>query len=145
MTRLVARSWRWLTSPIVWISSPRRRVMTTNTARRRPDAVKELEDLQQAERQNAGEPQLTEEQFIALVREDISKRRIAEALDRGGMDAALRSVGPDADREVEQEVEKRLAAWRATDPDQWSRFESPVIRAKLIEICAGIEAAFGDQ
>jgi hypothetical protein len=116
-----------------------------STARRRPDAVKELEELQQRVRQEPGEPQLTEEQFIALVREDISKRRIAEALDRGGLDAALGAVGPDADREVEQEVAKLLAAWRLAEPDQWSRFENPVIRAKLAELCAGIEAAFVEQ
>jgi hypothetical protein len=110
-------------------------------ARRRPEAVRELEALQQDERKGAGEPELTVDDFLRLLREDVEMDLISARLESGGLEAQIQAIP--ADKRLEDErVAALLKAWQVNDPNQWSRFESPGIRCGLADVCGRIEASF---
>jgi len=110
-------------------------------ARRRPEAVRELEALQQQERKGAGEPALTGDDFVRLLREDIQKELITGRLDAGGLSAAIKGAADD-DKLVEQILATRMNEWHLDDLSQWSRYESPGIRFGIANICTRVEGVF---
>src|SRR5688500_15888803 len=113
--------------------------MVTMLAKRRPEAVRELEALQQQERRGAGDPALTREDFLRLLREDIERDVIAAGLDAGGLSAAINGAAGDI-KSVERILTARLNEWHLDDPSQWSRYESPGTRFGIANICARIES-----
>jgi hypothetical protein len=76
-------------------------------AKRRPEAVKELEALQQQEREGAGEPTLSPEDFLRLLREDTEMEFIRARMDAGGLSAAIMGAGSD-EKLAEQKYAARL-------------------------------------
>src|SRR5207244_10874164 len=94
---------------------------------RRPETIKELEALQQREREGAGESALTSEAFLRLAREDIQKELLAAGQDIGN------------DALVDQTLAARLKEWTVDDPGQWSRFEPPSHRFGIAKSCARLE------
>jgi len=115
--------------------------MPDTLARRRPEAVKALEALQQRERAGAGEPILTSEDFLKKFREDVEMDLISRRLDEGGLYAVVRAVEEDQTAATQQ-VDAALKAWHLDDPTQWSRYEAPGVRWRLAGFCARIEATF---
>jgi len=115
--------------------------MGMSLGRRSPDAVKQLELLQQQERAAAGETALTTEGVLRLLRDDVHSALISSRLDTGGLDAVVAAAGDD-DKLVDERVASLLATWHLDDPTQWSRFESPSIRWGIAEICAHVEKVF---
>lgn len=113
-------------------------------ASRRPEAVRELEALQQQERKGAGEPMLTHEDFLRLLREDIQKELISDRLDSGGLAAVIEGAGADEEL-VEQIFAARLNKWRLDDPSQWSRYETPGSLFGIANVCARIETVFANH
>lgn len=113
-------------------------------ARRRPEAVRELELLQQEERGAAGEPELSPEQFLEVLREDIKQRLVGKLLDAGGLDAVIEGVG-DLDARADAEVDRLLKAWHVDEPEQWSRYETPSCRWAIARACARVEEVFAHQ
>ena len=105
------------------------------------DAVRELERLQQAERIAAGEPRLSPDDFVRLLHEDVRLGIIRDALDRGGLSAAIAAVDPALPTERDR-IAMHLAAWRLDEPGQWSQYETPATRWHLANYCARIEALF---
>lgn len=112
-------------------------------ARRRPEAVRELERLQQSERTAAGDPELSTAEFLRLHREDVRKRAISTALARGSLAASIAGFG--TSRDVDAEAEALLRAWRLDDPSQWSRFEPPGTRWGIADICGRVERVFSQH
>jgi hypothetical protein len=113
-------------------------------AKRRPEAIRELEALQQQERKGAGEPALTHEDFLRLLREDIQKELMSARFDSGGLAAVIEGVGDDEEK-VDQLVAARLDEWRVDDPGQWSRYETPGHLFGLANICGRIETVFANH
>ena len=113
-------------------------------ARRRPEAVRELESLQQAERTAAGEPTVTSEDFRKLLREDVLQRITGEELASGGMTAVIEGAG-DFDARADAEVAALLRQWHVDELDQWSRFETPAARWAIARACARVEEVFARQ
>lgn len=109
--------------------------------KRPPEAIKELEALQQQERRAAGEPELTHEDFLRLLREDIHQELISQRLDEGGLDAVLKASGDD-DKEVDKILAARMNQWRLDDASQWSRYETPGSLFGLANICSRIEKVY---
>jgi len=118
--------------------------MTVTIGKRPPEAVKELEVMQQHERSGVGEPELTTEQFGRLLRESIEQELISDRLRTGGQDAAIRGAGSD-DARVEEIYQERLKVWRVDDPSQWSRYETPAARWAIGDACARIESVFAEH
>jgi hypothetical protein len=112
--------------------------------RRRPEAVRELELLQQQERVAVGEPALAPEQFRNILREDVLQRLVGEQLDAGGLDAFIAGAG-DLDARADAEVAHLLQVWHVDEPDQWSRFETPATRWAIARTCARVEEVFARQ
>jgi hypothetical protein len=110
-------------------------------ARRRPEAVRELEALQQDERKGAGEPELTVDDFLRLLREDVEMDLISARLESGGLEAQIQAIPADK-RLTEERVAALLKAWQVSDPSQWSRFETSGTRCGLADVCGRIEASF---
>jgi len=111
---------------------------------RSSDAIKELEALQQQERKAAGEPELTHEAFLALLRDDIHQQLISQRLEAGGLDAVLKGSGDD-EKEVERIFTARMNNWRLDDPSQWSRYETPGSLFGVANICSRIEAVYTEH
>ncbi len=111
---------------------------------RRPEAVRALEALQQNEREAAGEPLLSPEDFQRQFKENIHQKIISDRLDRlrtKNLEAIIHAtVG--SEKQAEEECAAMLRAWHLDDPTQWSRYELPNIRCDLARICASIEAIF---
>lgn len=112
--------------------------------KRSSEAIKELEALQQQERKAAGEPELTHEAFLALLRDDIHQQLISQRLEAGGLDAVLEGTGDD-EKEVERIFAARMNKWRLDDPSQWSRYETPGSLFGLANICSRIEAVYTEH
>ncbi|HEY0761320.1 MAG TPA: hypothetical protein VGD61_03025 [Pyrinomonadaceae bacterium] len=112
--------------------------------KRSSEAIKELEALQQQERKAAGEPELTHEAFLALLRDDIHQQLISQRLEAGGLDAVLAGSGDD-EKEVERIFTARMNNWRLDDPSQWSRYETPGSLFGLANICSRIEAVYNEH
>jgi hypothetical protein len=110
-------------------------------ARRRVETVRELEALQQRERADAGEPAITADDYVRLIREDLERQFMADQWDAGGIQAVIERAVPDSEL-VEKQVAARLEAWRVDDPSQWSQFEHPGTRFDIARACARIEAVF---
>jgi hypothetical protein len=111
--------------------------------RRSPQAVQELERLQQQERAAAGESPITTAAVLRLLRDDIHGALISGRLAEGGLDAMVANAADD-----EKVVDERVTAcdtWHLDDPTQWSRFESPGIRWGIAGICARIEKVFASH
>jgi hypothetical protein len=115
--------------------------MAVTIAKRPPEAVKELEAMQQQERAGAGEPALSTEDFERLLREEIEQELISNRLKKGGLQAAIKGAMSDQAL-VEEKYRARLNAWRFDDPSQWSRYEALGSRSQIAEICARIESVF---
>ena len=111
---------------------------------RHPEAVRALEALQQNEREAAGEPLLSPEDFQRQFKENIHQKIISDRLDRlrtKNLEAIIHAtVG--SEKQAEEECAAMLRAWHLDDPTQWSRYELPNIRCDLARICASIEAIF---
>ena len=69
--------------------------MAVTIAKRPPEAVKELEAMQQQERAGAGEPALSTEDFERLLREEIEQELISNRLKKGGLQAAIKGAMSD--------------------------------------------------
>ena len=119
----------------------RKPVMTLAIAKRPPEAVKELEAMQQKERAGAGEQVLSTEDFERLLRADIEGELISNRLKNGGLEAAIKAAGSD-EALVEETYRARLNAWRVDDPSQWSRYEPAATRSQIADICSRIESVF---
>src|SRR5260370_31652331 len=114
---------------------------TPTMARRRPEAVRELEALQQHERKGAGEPELTVEAFLRLLQQDVEMDLISARLESGGLEAQIQAIPADK-KLAEERVAALLKAWQVNDPSQWSRLEAPGIRCGLADVCGRIGASF---
>jgi hypothetical protein len=115
--------------------------MASTIAKRSPEAVKELEAMQQQERAGAGESSLTTEDFERLLRKDIERELVSAQLDLGGVDAAVQPVVPDKAL-VEEIYQARRNAWRVDDLSQWSRYETPASLWAIAGFCTRIESVF---
>jgi hypothetical protein len=113
-------------------------------ARRRPEAVKELEMLQQEERKGAGEPPLTVDEFMKLMRDDLEQQVIREQLRRGGLGDAIEHAG-DRAAIVDARFRALVDAWHLDDPAQWSRYETAGTRWQIATLCAEIETVFANH
>lgn len=107
--------------------------------KRRPEAIRELEALQQQERRAAGEPEMTHEDFLRLLRDDIHQELISQQLETEGFDAVLKH---DNFAKVEEILAERMNQWHLDDPSQWSRYETPGSLFGLSNICARIEGVY---
>jgi hypothetical protein len=116
--------------------------MATVFAKRPPEAVQELEAMQQQERSGAGESRLSTEDFERLMREDIQREVISTRLKEGGMEAVAKGGGPSDEALVEDRYRARLEAWRVDDPSQWSRYETPGSRWEIARVCTRTESVF---
>jgi hypothetical protein len=115
--------------------------MATAIAKRPPEAVQELEAMQQQERAGAGEPMLSTEDFERLLRDDIQRELISARLKDGGLEAVVKATMSD-EAVVEERYRARLNGWRVDDPSQWSRYETPASRSEIARICTRIESVF---
>jgi hypothetical protein len=112
-------------------------------APRNPETVRMLEQLQQNERAQAGEPELTREEFVRCLRDDIARGIIKEGLDAGGRDAAIRASGNDVD--IDRRVARALETFALDDASQWSRYETPTTRWLIADICSRVETAISQR
>ena len=118
--------------------------MTEPLARRSPEAVKELETLQQQERTAAGESPLTTEDVLRLLRDDVHGALISSRLNEAGLDAIVANAEED-EKVVDERVKALCDTWHLDDPTQWSRFESPAVRWGIAGICARVEKVFASH
>lgn len=108
--------------------------------RRSPEAVSALEALQQQEHQLAGEPALSEDQFVKVLRDDVAKQFVNERLATGALeDAVAQSLD---DEEIDRRLSERMHEFRVGEPGQWSRYETPGARWGRADICSRVEAHF---
>jgi hypothetical protein len=115
--------------------------MELTLGRRSPQAVQELEQLQQMERSTAGESPLTTEGVLRLLRDDVHSALISSRLEQGGL-AAVVANADDDERIIDERVKALCAKWNLDDPTQWSRFEPVGIRKGIAELCARVEKVF---
>lgn len=118
--------------------------MAAAVTKRSPEAVQELEAMQQQERTGAGEQMLVMEDFERLLREDIQREVISARLQQGGLEAAIEAAGTEH-AVVEERYQARLNAWRVDDPSQWSRYETPAARSQIARTCTRIETVFANH
>jgi len=109
--------------------------------RRNPEAVRELEALQQQERQTAGEASLTTEDFARVLREDFETQQIRKSLETDGFQSVLENAEQHT-AIAQQKLEAQMRAWRVDDPSQWSRYETAGIRWGLAQTCSRIEQVY---
>ena len=110
-------------------------------ARRRPEAVRELEIMQQEVRAEAGEPAILPEQLKELLLDDVKQRLISQAHAAGGLDAAIEAAG-EIEEKAEAEAERLIRTWRIDEPEQWSRYETPASRWAIARTCVRVEEVF---
>lgn len=110
-------------------------------AKRNPEAVRELESLQQQERQGAGEPSLTTEDFIRLLRDDFQSEQMRRDMETGGLESVIAN-DDQYESQADEALKTRLNEWRLDDPTQWSRYENPGHRWGIAKICSRIETVY---
>ena len=119
--------------------------------RRRPvGAIKALERMQREERQAAGPP-LPQMDNQAVVIEALRRvtpaaaSRWAKPDGDAAYEAFLDSIRADLATSVDPEVQQRMQAdsqrFHLDEADQWSSFESPVMKWRIADSCGRIEAA----
>ena len=124
--------------------------MSNDLARRPVGAVKALEQMQREERETAGPP-LPQMDAAAVLSEALRRATPADASRWAGPDgdaayrAFLASIRADLETGVSPEVRQRMQAdakrLRLHEGDQWSSFESPVMRWRIADTCSRIESA----
>jgi hypothetical protein len=107
--------------------------------RRRPEAVRALETLQQERRKGMGDPPVTREMVIKDLLGSLTQRALSRF---SSLDEMISKVER-ATEQAETELAEILAQTDVADTEQWSRYEQPFARIQIAHACGSVEDVFG--
>jgi hypothetical protein len=105
--------------------------------RRRPEAVRALEALQQQERGIQGVPPITTEMVIDNLRENLIQQALMQLSPSEMISGFERAA-----EQAEKQLAEILARTDVTDAEEWSRYEQPFVRIHIARACESVEDVF---